>query len=258
MPTGTITFTDATANNGAGAVIGTETLNTHGAATLTTSTLSPGTHSITASYSGDANYVGSISQGAQISIIAMTLSPGSSTATVAPGQSTSAIPISFSTNPISTVYYYAPVTLTCSGLPAGATCAFTPDTFLPNDTAASGAAVLSGSSLLTIYTKGPTLQQAENSPPPAPWAGLGTLTLAGLLGLGFRRRWRRLFASLSVIVLLVFCLGLGGCGGKYNISNPGTTAGTYTVTITGTMVDGPCGTFTKTKKWNLTVTAPEK
>ena len=47
-PTGTVTFSDG------GTSIGSSTLNGSGVATLTTSTLSVGTHSITASYGGDA------------------------------------------------------------------------------------------------------------------------------------------------------------------------------------------------------------
>src|SRR5262249_20276885 len=48
-PTGTVTFKDGST------VIGTGTLNGSGQATFTTCTLSVGTHSITATYNGDAN-----------------------------------------------------------------------------------------------------------------------------------------------------------------------------------------------------------
>jgi uncharacterized repeat protein (TIGR01451 family) len=54
-PTGTVTFYDGTM------VLGTGTLNALGQATFTTSSLSIGTHSITAIYNGDANYNGSTS-----------------------------------------------------------------------------------------------------------------------------------------------------------------------------------------------------
>ena len=49
-PTGSVTYSDGST------VIGSGTLNGNGIATVTTSTLSIGTHPITASYSGDANY----------------------------------------------------------------------------------------------------------------------------------------------------------------------------------------------------------
>jgi len=260
-PTGTVTFTDASADNGAGATIGTAPLGSPSAgqaqATLSTSSLSAGTHNITASYSGDANYIGSASQAAQVSIISMTLSPGSTSATVTAGQNTSAIPISFATNPIFTDYYYWWVNLSCSGLPTGATCVFTPGSFDPTYNSTTG--ILSGSSSLAIYTNGPTLQHAAIAPGRKPWNGFGTLAVAGLLAIGFRRRWRRLFSSLAALAMLVFFLSLGGCGGsggQYNITNQGTAAGTYNVVVTGTMIVQPFGTYTTTATVNLTVSAP--
>jgi len=53
--TGTVTFLDGSAS------IGTGTLNAAGVATFSTTTLTAGTHSITASYAGDANYAASVS-----------------------------------------------------------------------------------------------------------------------------------------------------------------------------------------------------
>jgi hypothetical protein len=54
-PTGTASFIDGTTN------IGTSNLNSSGVAALTISTLAEGTHSITAAYSGDTNFVPSTS-----------------------------------------------------------------------------------------------------------------------------------------------------------------------------------------------------
>jgi len=54
-PTGSVTFYDGTTN------LGLITVNSVGIATLSTSTLTGGTHSTTAVYSGDGNYVGSTS-----------------------------------------------------------------------------------------------------------------------------------------------------------------------------------------------------
>jgi Bacterial Ig-like domain (group 3)/FG-GAP-like repeat len=55
VPTGTVTFLDG------GTSLGTGTLNGSGVATLTTSSLAQGAHSVTANYAGDANFFSSIS-----------------------------------------------------------------------------------------------------------------------------------------------------------------------------------------------------
>jgi large repetitive protein len=59
-PTGTVTFTDTF--NGQTVTLGPGTLNANGVATLTTSTLAAGTHSIVATYGGDADNATSTSQ----------------------------------------------------------------------------------------------------------------------------------------------------------------------------------------------------
>jgi len=61
IPTGSVTFSDS------GTALGTGTLNASGIATFATSTLSTGTHTITASYGGAANF--SASQSASLSQI---------------------------------------------------------------------------------------------------------------------------------------------------------------------------------------------
>lgn len=55
-PTGTVSFFDGATN------LGSSSLNSAGVATLSTSTLAIGTHSITASYGGDSNFASSTSQ----------------------------------------------------------------------------------------------------------------------------------------------------------------------------------------------------
>ncbi len=73
-PTGTVTFSDGNAS------IGTATLDSTGAASFTTSSLAVGTHSITASYAGDANFNPSSSSLSQtVSKDAATVTLGSST-----------------------------------------------------------------------------------------------------------------------------------------------------------------------------------
>lgn len=95
-PSGTVTFFDGTTNIGSG------NLNTSAVATLSTSALSIGTHSVTATYNGDSNYAAStslaVSQVVQGAIVQ--LSPSS---------------LSFPTQLIGTTSKSQPVTLTNTG-----------------------------------------------------------------------------------------------------------------------------------------------
>ena len=98
-PTGTVTF-----NHGA-TVLGTGTLS-GGTATFTTSALTGGTHSITAVYSGDANFAGSTSP-----ILTQTVNKGTS--------STSLTSSNISSNRGAAVTFTATVTSSATGTPTG-------------------------------------------------------------------------------------------------------------------------------------------
>jgi Bacterial Ig-like domain (group 3)/FG-GAP-like repeat/FG-GAP repeat len=100
-PTGSITFSDGGNPLGMGTISG-------GAAAFTTSSLSPGMHSITAAYSGDSNYASSVS-----AAVSETINPSSSATTT----SVLAAP-----NPSAygqSVNLTATVTFTGSGTPTG-------------------------------------------------------------------------------------------------------------------------------------------
>jgi hypothetical protein len=84
IPTGTVSFYDGTTN------VGNSNLNSGGVATLTTSTLAVGTHSMTATYKGDTNFAPSTSpvlyqvvQGAIVSLSPTSLNFGNQTVGVA-------------------------------------------------------------------------------------------------------------------------------------------------------------------------------
>lgn len=263
VPTGTVTFTDAAANNGSGAAIGTATVAASGTAALTTKALTGGTHFIVASYSGDNNFAASVSQAIEVIIGDFTFASGSSTASAAAGQSTAAITLTYTGTADFTQFSdgsaLGTVQLSCSGLPAGAACSFSNGVITPAEVANGTAA---GTATLTISTTGPTLQQARGGAPPKPGRGAGTMALAGLLvlGLPFAFRRRRHFSALLGLVLLAAIAGLNGCGGStplsYVISNPGTAAGTTAVTVTATINGGAIyGTLSHSATINLTVTA---
>ncbi len=107
---------------------------------------------------------------------------------------------------------------------------------------------------LTVNT---TAATAINQPATLPWRGLGGAALAcvALLFMPRRRRsWLILLAGLTLFVSIAG-MGCGGGGGGSKVgggggggSNPGTTPGTYTVTITGVS-----GGMTETGTVSLTV-----
>jgi hypothetical protein len=96
-----------------------------------------------------------------------------------------------------------------------------------------------GTATLVISTTAATSAAlAYPKRPGAPWYAAGGATLACLLLLGIpakRRRWQTMLGMLALFVALIS--GLLACGGASSgggTSNPGTTAGTYTITVTGT------------------------
>lgn len=221
-PTGSVTFADASTGN-----IGTGTLNGSGVATFSTTTLAVGSHSITAAYSGDANFAASTS-----SVLTQTVSSSSGTPsftvgttgptsqTVTAGGNTSysmiITPVNSSTQT---------VTLSCTGAPSLSTC-----------TPASTSVTLNGASTSTVVVNVTTTAAVASSSRPG--SDMGLLALAVVGGLLSWPRVRRASGVLLMTLLLgliVACGGGGGGGGTGgNGGNPGTPKGTYTLTLTGT------------------------
>jgi N-acetylneuraminic acid mutarotase len=109
-----------------------------------------------------------------------------------------------------------------------------------------------GTATLTVYTTAPTLAVLSYpAPPGTPWYAAGGATLACILLIGIparRRSWRAILGMLALLTVLSD--GVLACGGinSGGINNPGTTAGNYTITVTGTS-----GTITATNTISLTV-----
>lgn len=220
-PTGQVTFYD----NGAANPVGTVTL-VNGSASITTSTLAPGTrHVLSVSYTGDVNFLANAnSSGATIGInpLEFTFTPTSATAlTVAPG---TVATYSFGLAPLF-VNYAAPVSFTVTGLPAGATATFTPSTAAIN----GGAQTIS----LSVQTPKPTAQ--NSAPHQLPFNhSLPVLALILLPVLSSRKLRRQL--GTRMLMLIVFSAGLAGaamltgCGSGSNgflLQQPST----YTLTV---------------------------
>jgi pseudomonalisin len=130
-------------------------------------------------------------------------------------------------------------------------CSLSPGTL----TLTSGATATSTLSISsTAQTSRPCITQ--NAPIPTPWQRDSGIVLAGLLLLLLPLRKRRALRALAMACLLTAGIAsMSGCGGASTpvipctpITVPGTTSGSYTVTITGTH-----GTSTATTTVALTI-----
>ncbi|WP_058186384.1 beta strand repeat-containing protein [Terracidiphilus gabretensis] len=235
-PTGTVSFYDGATLLGTGTV-------SAGSATYTTSSLSVGSHSITAVYAGDANYTTLTSTAVSESVISsFTLAPpsgSSSSATASPG-GTATYTLAATPPPDET--FPQAVSFAVTGLPAGATATFSPTTI------AAG----SGATNVTLSIKVPSSSAAISPPPfrgiPLP-VGLG-LVLLPMMGL--RRTWRRngtariMMFAIAAVALAGILTGCGGGGD--NSSTPPPSSQNYTLTVTATS-----GSVSQTSTLQLTV-----
>ena len=252
-PAGTVTFFDGSTQ------LGTGTLNSSGVAALSTSSLPVGTQAITAAYEGSSSFAASTSSVVNV-IVSAAVAPSftlSGTAvSIAPGATTgntstvSVTPSGGFTGSVALTAALATSPTGATNLPTFSFGATTP----VNITGASA-----GTGTLTISTTAITTSTLIRPPPLNSsgfgWPAAGSAAIACVLLIGIRARRRRWFGMLGMFVLLVFlagaiasCGGGGGGGGGGNTGNPGTTAGSYTITVTGTS-----GSITQTATVNLTV-----
>jgi sugar lactone lactonase YvrE len=214
-PTGTVTFYDN------GVALGSPVVVTAGLAQLTT-TLPPGAQTISAMYSGDANFLASsAATGATVTVAPLdfTLASSSSVSlSVVPGSSGT---VTFNITPLYQVYP-GPVSFSVSGLPTGATYTITPSSIPANGGAQT---------VTVVITTLPAL--AKNIVPMRSMPITLALSLP-LLALGVVRRRRR-WLSVLVLVLGVFVgSAVTGCGANTGNGLFGQAPQTYPVVITVT------------------------
>ena len=216
-PTGTVTILDN------GTVLQTVTL-TNGAASFTT-TLAPGvTHTLTANYAGDTNFLASASPATGTSV---TISPldftfsgtgSQDTQTVTPGQMAS---FTYNLAPTSgSSIYPGAVSLTVSGCPTGSTCTLSSASFAAN----AGAQTVT----LAVQTAAMTARSRESH---TPWSlALLLLPLAGARRL--RRSSQRLQKVLLAAVFLFAGAALAGLTGCGDGGSPPPQPQNYSITVT--------------------------
>ena len=250
IPTGTVTLTSGGYSSAATALSG-------GIATIgvPAGSLSVGTHTLTASYSGDGLYAAA-SGSATVSVAAppppaFTIGGGGLTVVrgATTGNTTNVL-VTPSGGFTGSVALTATITTTPAGAQNLPTLSF--GTTSPvNITGANP-----GTATLTITTTATTAASAHPLHRGIPWYATGEAALACILLLGIprqRRSWRVLLGSLVLFASLAgSTLACGGGGGGNSKPTPtvvpGTTPGAYFVTITGTS-----GTTTSTTTISVTV-----
>ena len=208
-PTGSVTFMDGSTPLGSSQTLG------GGYAAVTISTLTAGSHSLTAAYSGDDNFKTSASSALTETVQDFQFTGSVVSATVQPGGLAT---FSFTVAPTNGSTFPGDVTLTLTGLPAGATY-----TISPSKTISSGS--VSTAVTVQVQTSSSTALNRRFS------SGLSFailfLPMVGLLSL--RRRARGTGILMLMLLGLVAMLGTNGCGGSSS-----KTPQTSTITVTGT------------------------
>jgi len=249
-PTGYVTFYD---NGKVFSVIGTST----GTSTVTSTTLPAGTDVITASYTGDTNFLAQNS----INSVTVTIMPTTGSFTIGPFNPTSLTVSQGQASVLSlpatgNAIFNGTITFACTGAPSGATCQVNPGTV--SLSTASQPTTETSTVSVVISTTAPTTTISDARPhQPAVAKALGGISLAGLFLLLLPKRLGRRWNALNLVAFLVFGLGsmamLSGCGGKApaattTTTSGGTPTGTYTITVTGTS-----GSLSQTATVTLTV-----
>jgi hypothetical protein len=233
-PTGTVTFQDggvaltSCTNVALGAYNSTTRVAT---ATCTISTLATASHSITAAYGGDGNFLSGTSSALTEAVVDFTINAQNTSLTVMPG---SAAQYTFIVSPLSpSTIFPSAITFSVSGLPAGATYSFTPPSVGP---------CTSGTCTATVTLNIQTEQIASAAQPGAGShlaSRLAPFSLALLLlpFAGWMRKVGKRFSRMLPILLLL----ITGMAAVAGLSGWGSTIGffgqaqhSYTVTVTGT------------------------
>jgi hypothetical protein len=224
IPTGSVTFSDTF-----GAIPGGNSfpLNSQGnTANPTGVAFDSGTHTLSASYSGDVSFNPSSTTQSQSVVVtpgfsASVPSASSQVLISAPGMSgNTSVTVSTSSG------FRGTINLSCSQLPSEAACVFAQASVTGNGTAAQTSVGIQ----VTTQAPATALRSRARSFFLAQWiSGAGLIFSMVLVGLPKQRRRRGLF----VLLLLGLIVVAPGCGGGSHgpPPNPGTPTGTYTVTV---------------------------
>ncbi|GGH05744.1 hypothetical protein GCM10011586_22440 [Silvibacterium dinghuense] len=203
-PTGTVTFYQGTTSLGNAALA-------NGAASLQTSQLASGSDSVTASYSGDADFNSGASTAFTETVTTFSVSLSKQSMQVAAG---SQAVLTLTASPVGGSFSNA-IQLSVSGLPSGAVATFTPSSITPGANPASSTLEIQTANLgaANTFSFGMTAR----------------IALGLLLPFLLPRRMRCRLAGFTMLAFLAIALVLNGCGASQT-----TTSHTYPVTVTAT------------------------
>ncbi len=227
-PTGGVSILDGSNS------VGTAQLAGAGAASISVSSLGSGSHSVTAVYSGDGNFLSSTSTLALLTVGGTSSSDFALNATGATTQSVaagSAAVFHFSVS-MQGAAMASPITLAVQGAPVGATVSVNPAYVPPG----------SGTTSFTLTVQTPLAEMRGAPVQRTPgWVGSSAaLALLVLPGIGWLRRsaggrLRRLIGMMGVAGFFAVLGGVTmGCGNRVNTASEAVTGKSYTLTVTGT------------------------
>ena len=222
---GTVNFSDGST------MLGTGTLNSSGIATFSTTTLTVGSHTITAAFQANTNFTASTATLTQV----MTAPVGSFTISASPatqyikGAGTTVYQVTLT----SVGAFAGQINLACSGLPSDATCSFA-----SNPTLTAGGTATVAMTVNTTVADAKLREPALRTFTPADLAPITAATVfpveltgLGVFFAGLRRRKKLGTQKMRLLAIVLFSLGilgLAGCG------CPSTAFQTYTINITAT------------------------
>ena len=216
-PTGTVSFYSGTT------LLGTATVDSSGVATFSDSSLTAGTATITAVYSGNAGLAGSTSEPLTLTVgnaPVYTITAPQTPFTVTGGGS---VNVNVFVPPVGGAYNSL-VTMSASGLPAGAVATFNPPVVTPGSTGAP--------TVMTIRTAAQTGSIPADHTPKFPFVPVGMA--AGLCFVASHRK--RLAKSVAVLLVTLSLSGgvlmMTGCNGGF--AGAPRQSRSYVITITGT------------------------
>ncbi|HET9308372.1 MAG TPA: Ig-like domain repeat protein [Candidatus Sulfotelmatobacter sp.] len=215
-PTGSVDFYDGTT------LLGSGTLQS-GDATYATANLSSGTHSITAVYSGDSNFLSVTSSAVSQVVSDVTVniaSGGTRNASVSAGGTAT---YHLSISPSTGSRFPAAVTLTASGGPVGSTITITPQII------AAGAAATNVTVSVQVPATTAAARRSDVSVLGAAFPLMGILVLCS--GIKGRRPLKRVHGAVLLLIAMGSAGVVLGCG---NSASTVPQPSTYTITVTAT------------------------